>query len=165
MLKHILVPLDGSALAEKALDYAVQIIAPKRRITLLGIIEAPDIANTFHPIPSNLIMIEENLASARDYLNRIAESLRKDHQLRVDIAVKVGQPANIITDIAESEFVDAIVMSTHGRTGVERFIFGSVTQKVLNAMPCPVFVVPGKEIIKSAEKERFGLTQQAPNPS
>jgi nucleotide-binding universal stress UspA family protein len=165
MLNHILVPLDGSALAEKALDYAVQIIAPKHRITLLGIVEAPDIANTFHPLPSNLAIIEDSLTSARDYLNRVADSLRKEHQLRVDIDIKVGKPANIITEIAESEFVDAIVMSTHGRTGVERFIFGSVTQKVLSAMPCPVFVVPGKETIKSAEKERFGLTQKAPNPS
>ncbi len=159
MFKHILVPLDGSALAEKALDYAVQIVAPKRRITLISIIEIPDVANTFHPLPANLTMVEDNLASARDYLNRIADELRKTHHLRINIEVKVGKPADVITELAETEFVDAIVMSTHGRNGIERFIFGSVTQKVLNAMPCPVLVVPGKETIKSAEKEPFGLSQ------
>ena len=162
MLKHILVPLDGSALAEKALDYAIQIIAPKRRLTLLCVIEIMEVANTFHPVPSNLMMVEDNLAAATDYLNRVAESLRNDHQLRVNIEVKVGKSAELITEIAETEFVDAIVMSTHGRTGVQKFIFGSVTQKVLNAMPCPVFVVPGKETIKSAENQPFGLTKQAP---
>ena len=162
MLKHILVPLDGSALAEKALDYAVQIVAPKRRITLLSVIEVPDVVNTFHPLPTNLMMVEENLASAREYLERVAKELRKEHELRVNIEAKVGKPAEVINDIAESEFVDAIVMSTHGRTGVERFIFGSITQKVLSSMPCPVFVVPGKETIKAAENQTFGLTQTIP---
>jgi len=162
MLKHILVPLDGSALAEKALDYAVRIIAPKRRITLVCIVEIPDVASSFHP---NIMMVEDHLASARLYLDRIASELRKEHQLRVDIEIKVGDPATMITNIAETEFVDAIVISTHGRTGVQRFIFGSVTQKVLNAMPCPVFVVPGEETVKSTEKQRFGLTQQSPASS
>jgi nucleotide-binding universal stress UspA family protein len=165
MLKHILVPLDGSALAEKALDYAVQIIAPKRRITLLCVIEVPDIANTIYDMPSNLMMVEENLAAARDYLERVANELRKDHQLRVNMEIKVGKPADLITEIAQSEFVDAIVLSTHGRRGIEKFIFGSVTQKVLNAMPCPVFVVPGKVTIKSEEQQPFGLTQQVPTSS
>ena len=165
MLKHVLVPLDGSALAEKALDYAVRIIAPKRRITLVCIVEVPDVASTFHPLPANLMMVEDSLASAKDYVNRIADTLRKEHQLRINIEVKIGKPADVITEIAENEFVDAIVISTHGRTGVERFIFGSVTQKVLNAMPCPVLVVPGKETVKSAEKQPFGLTQQASTTS
>jgi nucleotide-binding universal stress UspA family protein len=165
MLKHILVPLDGSALAEKALDYAVRIIAPKRRITLVCIVEIPDVASSFHPLPANLMMVEDSLASARDYLDRIASALRKDHQLRVNIEIQVGKPATVITEIAETEFVDAIVISTHGRTGVQRFIFGSVTQKILSSMPCPVFVVPGKETAKSAEEQPFGLTQQAPTSS
>jgi nucleotide-binding universal stress UspA family protein len=165
MLKHILVPVDGSALAEKALDYAVRIIAPKRRITLVCIVEVPEIASTLHPLPSSLMMVEDNLASARAYVDRIASDLRKEHQLRVNIVVEVGKPADVITKIAETEFVDAIVISTHGRTGVEKFIFGSVTQKVLNAMPCPVFVVPGKITVKSAEKQPFGLTQQTSTSS
>lgn len=162
MFKHLLVPLDGSGLAEKALDYAVQMVAPKRRITLVSIIEIPDVANTFHPLPANLTMVEENIASARAYIERIAGELRQQHQLRINIEVRVGKPAEVITHLAETEFVDAIVMSTHGRNGIERFIFGSVTQKVLNAMPCPVFVVPGKESIKTVEKEPFGLSQQVP---
>lgn len=165
MLKHILVPLDGSALAEKALDYAVRIIAPKRRITLVCIVEISDAASTFYPQAANLMMVEDSLASARDYLDRIAIALRTEHQLRVNIEIKVGSPADVIIEIAETEFVDAIVISTHGRTGVERFIFGSVTQKVLSSMPCPVFVVPGKKTIKSEEEQPFGLTQQAPTSS
>lgn len=164
MLKHLLVPLDGSALAEKALDYAVQIIAPKRRLTLLYIIEVPEIANTFHPIGNIPHDVDVNLASARDYLARVSADLKRDHDLRVNIEIKIGRPAEIITQVAETEFVDAIVMSTHGRSGIEKFIFGSVTQKVLTAMPCPVFVVPGKEVVKSAEKQPFGLVK-APGPS
>ena len=165
MLKHILVPLDGSALAEKALDYAVQIVAPKRRITLVCIVEVPDSVSYLHPLPSNIMLVDDFIASAKDYTDRIAGELRKEHQLRVDIVIEVGKPAEVITRIAETEFVDAIVISTHGRTGVQRFIFGSVTQKVLNAMPCPVFVVPGTVSLKSAEKQPFGLTQQVPTSS
>ena len=144
MLKHVLVPLDGSALAEKALDYAVQIVAPKRRITLLYIIEVPDNINSFYTVPTEQPSIEDAINSARDYLNQVSTDLKQDHDLRVTVDIKTGRPANVITDVAETEFVDAIVMSTHGRTGIERFIFGSVTQKVLNAMPCPVFVVPNR---------------------
>jgi nucleotide-binding universal stress UspA family protein len=165
MLKHILVPLDGSALAEKALDYAVQIIAPKRRITLLCVIEVPDVINTFHPLPTNLMMVEENLASAREYLERVSKQLREEHEVRVNIETRVGRPAEVIAEIAEQEFADAIVMSTHGRTGVERFLFGSITHKVLSSMPCPVFVVPGKETIKAAENKPFGLTTASELPS
>ena len=159
MFKHILVPLDGSALAEKALDYAVQLVAPKRRITLVSVIEIPDVANTFHPLPANLSMVEDNLVSARDYLMRVSSELRKNHEVRVNMEIKVGKPADVITELAETEFVDAIVMSTHGRNGFERFIFGSVTQKVLNAMPCPVFVIPGKQLVKTEDEAPFGLSQ------
>jgi nucleotide-binding universal stress UspA family protein len=104
-------------------------------------------------------MVEDNLASARDYLMRVSSELRKNHEVRVTMEIKVGKPADVITELAETEFVDAIVMSTHGRNGFERFIFGSVTQKVLNAMPCPVFVIPGKQLVKTEDEAPFGLSQ------
>lgn len=154
MLKHILVPLDGSALAEKALDYAVQILNPNGWITLLSVIETPDVINVFHPLPLNLMMVEENLDSAKNYLARIAEELREKYHFHVNIEAKIGKPVKAITNVADAEAVDAIVMSTHGRTGVEHFMLGSVTQKVLHTAERPVFVVPGKAMIK-AEDNKF----------
>ena len=57
----------------------------------------------------------------------------------------IGDPATVISEAAERLAVDAIVMSTHGRSGIGRFLFGSVTYKILETRICPVFVVPNKE--------------------
>ena len=53
-----------------------------------------------------------------------------------------GQPAERILEQAEELAVDAIVMSTHGRSGVSRWVFGSVAQKVLSGASCPIFIIP-----------------------
>ena len=86
---------------------------------------------------------EEQETRASDYLNQITQNLPKPHP-QIEISVQVGSPADVIVDTAKSFGVDAIVMSTHGRTGLSRWLFGSVTQKVLSATPCPVFVIPSK---------------------
>ena len=62
----------------------------------------------------------------------------------VGVEVHVGEPANVIVETAERLKVDAIVMSTHGRSGLSRWLFGSVTNKVLSANVCPVYVIPSK---------------------
>lgn len=159
MLNHILVPLDGSPLAEKALDYAVQIVASKRQITLLYIVESIDSNSSVYGFTIDHPSVDEMVKNAYEYVNQIASELKRQHELTVTSEIKLGRPADVITQFAESEHVDAIVMSTHGRTGIERFIFGSVTQKVLNVMPCPVFVVPGKEIVKDTEQPAISLVQ------
>jgi nucleotide-binding universal stress UspA family protein len=165
MIQHILVPLDGSQLAELALPYAVQMGYPNRHITLLSVIDIPEIqAYSLYEVPMTISpdayndFVANAERSARDYLQRIAEQLRTDSQLVINTEYYVGEPASVILDRARKLKIDAIVMSTHGRSGFSRWLFGSVTQKVLNAMPCPVFVVPGGKREKTGTQEQVAVT-------
>jgi nucleotide-binding universal stress UspA family protein len=148
MLKHVLVPLDGSKLAEAALEHALDIVEPNGRITLVSAIEVPDVPVYGYYPPASVPDYEEAkdnlLPYARHYLEGIADHLI-EHHFTVKIEAEIGDPAQIITEIAQKNQVDAIVMSTHGRSGLSRWLFGSVTNKVLSAKPCPVYVIPSKE--------------------
>jgi len=149
MLKHILVTLDGSELSERALQYAQQILGDNGQITLLSVVDVPEVAAyNFYPVPvipsetEQETLISDLRQQAADYLKEHAKSLNASG-IQAESLVLVGEPANIIIEKAEECKADAIVMSTHGRSGLSRWLFGSVTQKVLSSMPCPVFVVPG----------------------
>lgn len=147
MLKHILVPLDGSTVAEKALEYARRVTEMGGKITLLSVIDLPEYSfESFYPtgvlIENNQQMITEKLVpQAQGYLDLIAEPLG-EAGWDVKAEVIVGEPAQAIVDRSNVLDVDAIVMSTHGRSGLSRWLFGSVTNKVLSVTDRPVFVVP-----------------------
>jgi nucleotide-binding universal stress UspA family protein len=81
---------------------------------------------------------------AESYLRQVAERLRGTGA-RIDILVQVGKAADVIVENAADLNVDAIVMATHGRSGISRWLLGSVTQKVLSAAPCPVYVIPSRK--------------------
>ncbi len=152
MLKHVLVPLDGSKLAEEAIPHALNIIGAEGKITLVSAVEVPDVPiYGYYPpatVPDYETAKSDLLPYARHYLEGIAENLTKQ-QIDVAIEARVGEPADVISETAEKYQVDAIVMSTHGRSGLSRWLFGSVTNKVLSAKPCPVYVVPSKEAKES----------------
>lgn len=150
MLNHLLVPLDGSELARTALPYAKAILAPNGRITLVSVIQPPETPiYDFYPAPmphSNTYATDINtiIHYAQDYLEHIADELRDEGFSRVHVRVETGDPAAEIVAVAEQVQADAIVISTHGRSGFSRWLFGSVTQKVMTIAPCPIMVIPGK---------------------
>ncbi len=148
MLKHVLVPLDGSKLAEEALAHALEIVAPDGRITLVCAIEVQDtpVYGYYAPLtmPDNSATKNELLPIAQHYLDGLVSEINKDG-LKAVFEVTIGDPETVITETAERLHVDAIVMSTHGRSGIGRFLFGSVTNKILGAKICPVFVIPSKQ--------------------
>jgi len=153
MLNHVLVPLDESELSESALDYVPRLVGNEGQVTLLTVIVPPDLSlSTLYAVPSQpnppLQQTEEGLArqlrvQAEDYLRKKVERLGK-LGLQVEALVYVGQPADTIVEYAADLNVDAIIMATHGRSGISRWLLGSVTQKVLSAAPCPVFVIPSR---------------------
>lgn len=159
MLKHILVPLDGSALSEQALNQALEITCDAAKITLLSIVEVPvDYEYALVDIPLTVVTaraynkdeFNSTYRRVHDYLTGHAKKLAaKGYD--VECVVETGDPATLINDIATDRSVGAIVMTTHGRTGLSRWLFGSVTQKVMNQMNCPVVVVPGKVVAKDEE--------------
>jgi len=149
MLSKILVPLDGSDLSEQALDYARQVVSPTGEIILLNVVNVPDFPiYTVYPMPISTpdpdysTVLNDIISASREYVDKIANHLRLSGY-RVKTVVESGEPAINILDKATELDVDAIVMSTHGRSGFSKWLFGSVTQKVLSAMSCPVIVVPG----------------------
>ncbi len=148
MLKHVLVPLDGSQLSEQALDYVNQIVDPTvGKITLLSVLDMPEYPlGAYYPSMMTVDMNSDNVTEkmiprTQEYLHHSAQPLKKQGYT-IEIEVVVGEAAAVIVDQADEKSVDAIIMSTHGRSGLSRWIFGSIANKVLMAAPCPVFVVP-----------------------
>jgi nucleotide-binding universal stress UspA family protein len=145
MLAHVLVPLDGSLLAEEALIAARKVT--DKRITLISAINMPEIP--FYEISvaaptvpmQTQFNLDEMLPRATRYLNGIAQKLR-DEGYQVDTLVQIGDPAGVILEAAKHFHIDAIVICTHGRSGLTRWLFGSVTGEVLAGAQCPVLVVP-----------------------
>ncbi|MEO8394469.1 MAG: universal stress protein [Chloroflexota bacterium] len=160
MLDHVLVPLDGSELAQSALDHALKLLSPKGQITLVTVLESQEIAlSDFYPstiIPrtnADEKRTHAAIARSQSYLKQLAFSIEEEYGFQVNTRSEIGDAATVITDIAESLNLDAIVMSTHGRSGISRWLFGSVTQKVLSAAPCPVFVIPAKTHEETKSRE------------
>jgi nucleotide-binding universal stress UspA family protein len=149
MYRHILVPLDGSALAEQVLPHVHAIAANEGtvRITLLRAV--PPIFTTSVDYSGLMATttadaMETLEAEARDYLDRIGTEFRAEGYM-VQIEISNLPPADAVLDYAESQKVDLIAIATHGRSGISRFVFGSVTQKVVQAAPVPVLVIRPKE--------------------
>jgi nucleotide-binding universal stress UspA family protein len=159
MLHRILVPLDGSSVSEEALGYARQVVAHGDTIDLLTVVDTPEYpASMFYPagLPTYDLTRQdvqgEVVPQAEQYLGKIADSLRAEGFV-VHIRVVIGEPAAIIVEQAEEDAVDAIVMSTHGRSGISRWLFGSVANKVLSISHIPVFIVPVRQAKKIASTE------------
>jgi nucleotide-binding universal stress UspA family protein len=149
MLRNILIPLDGSDLARAALDVATRIVDSTCQITLVTAVQVPEyptFAATPVSIPPDFYPTLEMLKSdAKQYLEEIAEPLRQSGY-HVSARIEVGDPAEQIIMAGSALNADLIVMSTHGRTGIKRWFFGSVASRVLNLSSQPVLVVPNRVI-------------------
>jgi nucleotide-binding universal stress UspA family protein len=151
MFKHLLVPLDGSELSEKALSTACQVLGSEGTLTLLNVVDIPD-ANLVLLYDMPVIpayedhhkLVATTQANARAYLQQLVQRLQLSPAITVHTEVYLGNPTSVIVERAQALHVDAIVMSTHGRSGLSRWMYGSVTQRVLALMPCPVLIVPGQ---------------------
>lgn len=144
MYNVILIPLDGSPLAEKALPDGTAIARRfGARITLFTAIESPEVYSqpgVLAPIVAEQSRGEEEVADARKYLLGFADKLREEG-LDVIVEVRRGDPATEICDYAKKISADLIVMSTHGRSGIGRLVYGSVADRVLRGANIPVLLV------------------------
>jgi len=144
MFRKILVPLDGSELAELALEFALRIAEPAEgELVLLSVSALRPVYAVDHG-GYGTIVSEETLEASREELEHYLEKVHQEQvgsKCATRLLVLEGDEASTIVDTAVSEDVDLIVMSTHGRTGFTRWMLGSVTEKVLRVAPCPVLVV------------------------
>jgi nucleotide-binding universal stress UspA family protein len=147
--EKILIPLDGSKIGEAALPYVEQLIdrlSPrvKVEITLLQVVSLSThyvvAVDTTVPVSSTEEEIEQIKKVAADYLDNIGKGL-KSKNITVEVKVETGNAAEEIIRVADEIGVVMIAMSTHGRSGISRWAFGSVTDKVLRGGNKPVLVV------------------------
>ena len=139
MFQHLLVPLDGSEYAERALTYAEKLAERfGSRLSLLSVLLRP--VSPGAPRISRLD--EQSRERLKGQLEGTAAEVRERSGLQaVQTDVCFGEPAEQIMEFAQSHGVDLIVMSTHGLGATGRYALGSVALKVLMTAPCPVFMV------------------------
>ena len=144
MYQKILVPLDGSELAKKALDEA-EILAKCSGAEIILFQVVPFMPIYGSPeLVTPLIVDEKQKESADRYLINVAEELKKQ-EFKVTTMVRTGQQVALeIIDFAKESGVDLIVMCTHGRSGITRWMLGSVALKVLSRAETPILLIRSK---------------------
>ena len=143
-ISRMLIPLDGSALAEAAIDAALDLRggAPSTLI-LLRAAEAHTLPGA-DPTEEQVAVVRE----AETYLAAVSDRLAKRGGGNVETGVWYGPAAAAIIEAANLKKADLIVMSTHGRSGLGRLIVGSVAESVLRGTTTPLCIVraPGAPI-------------------
>jgi nucleotide-binding universal stress UspA family protein len=149
MFSRVMVPLDGSKVGEAAIpviEHLVDKLAPgtKVEVILIGVITMLRhwvvVGEASAPVSytdEELKLIKERVT---DYLNKTGDSLKKKG-VSLSTIVVAGNAADEIIKAAEESKADLIAMSTHGRSGLRRLAFGSITDKVLRRSPVPVLMV------------------------
>jgi nucleotide-binding universal stress UspA family protein len=145
MYKKILVPLDGSELAKKALDEAVKLancfgaeMILFQVVPFMPIYGSPELVTP-------LIVDEKQKEAAEKYLTNLVEELKKKG-LRVTATVRTGQQVAVeIIDFAKESGAELIVMCTHGRSGITRWMLGSVALKLLTRGETPILLIRSRE--------------------
>ena len=153
----ILVPLDGSEFAERALPYVQRLERTDAEVILLrAVASASQLAASAGAAPmpgmTDFVQLsEDSRREAQTYLDAVATRLR-ERGVRSRVVVVLAAAAEAITRAAEESKVDVIAITSHGRSGIERVVFGSVADAVVRNSTRPVFVVP----MRQADRDGLG---------
>ena len=141
----LLAPLDGSELAEAVLPYVESLaLAMRLRVTLVKVLRLDASSSAYlegMAYPADARIQAEVEEEATEYLGEVASTL-KDKGVQVDTSVVLGTPASAIADMAHEHDYDIIAMATHGRSGISRWVLGSVTETLVRTSGNPVLVIP-----------------------
>ena len=157
MYQNVVVPLDGSSIAEQVLPHVKDLISGRTtRVHLISIAPLSPVGTGagaplhLYPLvisPADLELhaqerdrIEEEL---RNYLRGIAIELTEGN-VKTQVEVRFGEPAEEILAYAEDVKANLIAMCTHGRTGLARWAYGSIAEKVMRHADCPVLLIRAK---------------------
>lgn len=138
MYKKILLPTDGSGYAEQEVDRVTKLIADDGEIIILSVAGK---------LTSSAFQRRKNIRKVNEVLKKEAETAVEhmeklfDSSLNVKTMVRVGFAAEVIIDVAKEENVDLIVISASGKSGLHRFILGSVAEEVLTKADVDVLLV------------------------
>ena len=150
-IKRILVPLDGSPLAESALPFVEDLAVSLHASLVLQdvVVPTPELSAAFLPYSTSIL--NELQAGAKKYVEGVAKRIAKQG-VRVETNVAVGQAAETILDAAKQTGADLIALSTHGRSGPARWIMGSVADAVIRHSDRPCLVIPARSVRREEEE-------------
>lgn len=141
MLQRILVGLDGSPLAETVLPYVRTLSKGLRaEVTLFHVVHVPEELRKAERHPTLEQLIQRAEPQALDYLRKMEQQLTSVG-VKARSVVDVGDAAVEIVEYADRERMDLIALATHGRSGVQRWLYGSVAETVLHTTRTPVLLI------------------------
>jgi len=152
-VRRVLAPVDLSEQSALIVDHAAELAsAYDARLDLVHVVEQaayPD-AYGVDPLAMALPEVQDR---AHDALQTLAD--RAAETVDVEMHTRIGYAAHDIVDFSNEKESDLIVMATHGRTGLKRFLIGSVTEKVIRTASCPVFTLKsfGRSLLASDAEE------------
>lgn len=142
MSRHVLVPMDTSESARKALEFALEHYEDDR-ITVFHV--ANPLEETYfaseEEFYTQVEVLEDRADERAEFLFEEARSVAAEYDIGIDTDTAIGPPANAIVEYAREATVDHIVMGSQGRSGVARLLLGSVAEKVARRAPVPVTIV------------------------
>ncbi|MDM8000027.1 MAG: universal stress protein [Dehalococcoidia bacterium] len=162
MYKNILVPTDGSKLAELAFPYAEELAG--RLSTKVSILHVVDPKGS-ETLPMHRAYVERSADILKRQIAEVQRKLGNPHaadSVRVAGEVVAGHAAEEILHYTQEKGIDLIVMSTHGRTGISRWVLGSTADKVLHVSPVPVLLVRSDAAQKGSFEKWTDITLIVP---
>ena len=152
MFTKLLIPLDGSKTAERALPYARYLAEEKNvLIELLAVVDVANMAT--HMTAERALhldtMVEDAVRASEKYLEAIAGTLSA---AKIKTRVESGRPEEVIIEKAAAEQNTLIAMATHGRSGMNRWLLGSVAEKVLRGATDPVLLIRAREVTRTEDE-------------
>ncbi len=138
-LKRIICTTDFSDLSKRAIPYAVAIAEEfNAKLYMCHIVSLPSTA-AYGEILFDLV---DNQKREVEYAHQQMDQLLQDRQVEWEPLVQIGHTADTITQLVEDIQADLVVTATHGRSGLKRLVLGSVTERLLHILPCPMLVIP-----------------------
>ena len=144
MYQKILVPLDGSELAECALSHVKNLVkdGAMGEVTLLNVVNVYFQGHGEYPGPVDINAIRKGLfMESRKYLADVESRLASEGIKVKTESLEGNRPADVISDYAQKNGIDMIIIATHGYTGLKKLMFGSVALGVLHESPIPVLLI------------------------
>lgn len=150
MYDRILVPTDGSSTAEAAFEHAVELATRyDAEIHALYVVDTDAMSIALGPEQVDRVLngrfegMSEIREKAEEAIDRVA-AIAEEAGVECHTEIRGGQPHRKIRDAIDDDGIDAVVMGSHGRSGLKRRIMGSVTERVLRSTTVPVLVIDEK---------------------
>jgi len=144
--RKILVPTDFSEDSDLAFRMALSIARNyQARIFLLHVISKQDLAD--YCLDQNIVdrVLNESIVFSNEKLQEVIGKYQQSGNIKVIPDVRKGQPYEEILNEASERKIDLIVIASHGKTGLQKYFIGSVTEKVMKEAKCPVLLIPSQE--------------------